>query len=96
MNSPIATEKNFFQIQLFSHKYSNFYIIKFIPSWQISPEATPDPYQSDLYQGYCDYVGAHYQELPLLSRNHYLARLNKYDQIPGYINGCFLALKNSS
>ena len=96
MNPPIANQKSFFQIQLFSQKYSNFYLIKFIPSWQISPQDAPDPYQSDLYQGYCDYVGAYYQELPLLSRNYYLVRLNKYQQIPEYINGCFLALKNWS
>ena len=96
MNYGVITEKKFVQIKLFSRKISNFQLVKFIPSWNISPQADSDPYQSDFYQGYCDYVGAYYQELPVSSRAGYLARLSKYSKIPQYLNGCFLALKDWS
>ncbi|MDJ0717968.1 MAG: hypothetical protein QNJ54_27725 [Prochloraceae cyanobacterium] len=96
MNYAVITKKNFVQIKLFSRKISTFQLVKFIPSWNISPEGSSDPYQSDLYQGYCDYVGAYYQELPVSSRAGYLVRLKKYSKIPQYLNGCFLALKDWS
>ena len=88
--------KIFFQIKLFCYKKLKFQIIHFIPSWNIYPQGSPDPYQSYLYQRYCDYVGAYYQERPLSSRNKYLDSLNKYSNISEYLNGCFLALKDWS
>ena len=94
MNYTAINTDKFVQIKLFSRKISNFQLVKFIPSWNISPQGATDPYQSDFYQGYCDYVGAYYQELPLHSHNQYLTRLNKYSKIPQYLNGCFLALKD--
>ena len=88
------TPQKIFQLQLFSARASDFYLIEFIPSWQISPREEPDLYQSDLYQGYCDYVGAYYLELTFKQRAKYLSRLHQYSQITQYQNGCFLAEQN--
>ncbi len=94
MNYAIISYKNVFHLKLFSPQASDFHLIQFIPSWHIFPQGEPDPYQSDLYQGYCDYVGAYYPELTFHHRIESLSRLHQYSQIPQYQNGCFLAERN--
>ncbi|MDJ0717585.1 MAG: hypothetical protein QNJ54_25745 [Prochloraceae cyanobacterium] len=84
--------KKLVQIELPSRKGSTFWV-EFQPTWSISPSGVGDIYQSDLYQGYCDYIGINCLSNPAPIQEKYVQRRNKYSQIEQYRDGWQLAAK---
>ncbi|MDJ0718673.1 MAG: hypothetical protein QNJ54_31345 [Prochloraceae cyanobacterium] len=84
--------KRLVQIELPSRQSSTFWV-EFQPTWSISPSGVGDIYQSDLYQGYCDYIGINCLSNPSSIQEKYIQRRNKYSQIEQYRHGSQLAAK---